>query len=922
MKPIRLTISAFGPYAGEEVLDFTPLRGLYLITGVTGSGKTTIFDEISFALYGEASGTVREKSMLRSTYAQPHTPTFVELEFEHRGKRYTIRRNPQYMRAKQRGGGQTIQAADAVLSFDDGRPPITKVKEVTAAIEEILGVGREQFAQISMIAQGDFQKVLLASTEERQKIFQKIFATQKYEILRERLKDAALLTGKMLDAQVQALEQTVNGVRYEEDDAPSNTWRELRQNFLVEEENIIAAMQDLCEADAARCMAFEGELHRQDAVLEGLQAQLAQAQAAAEAQAQMLQLQGERETLLKQQKHIQEELERCQKTQERQESLKNQIAAYQKAIAAYPLLEQRRAEQTEREAALTKAKQAEQTEREMLRRYEAGVEKCQSAQNELPKALANVERIQREVAECESKTTMLQELQKAMQEEAKASKTREKCAAAYRDSSEQWQQVSLRAENLERTFYDAQAGILAQKLEEGIPCPVCGAEHHPHPAQLPAGEVPTREQVDAMRERQKLAYQTMQENSELAGRATIAHERAMQAVEERLGAMEQKKPISLSECAELLQEQQDRAAALATELNAGNSLLEKIQGRANRLLEGIAVVEAQRKKLEQTVENVSQCTQAVVKLQAQIKEQRDGLPFDTQKETQHAIIVAQDELKKLQADLEAAQKAQRQLELNLEKNESAQKILQSQMPETADTLSLTVLSAAKEEAEHNRAELRQKINSVQSRWDHNRLQWESAKQIMAQIQELQREYGWKKALSDTASGQVQGKEKMTLETYVQAAYFERVILRANPRMMTMSQGQYELRRASAPNSLQVRSGLELEVLDHYNGTVRSVKSLSGGEQFLASLALALGFADEIQALSGGIQLDSLFIDEGFGSLDSESLEAALRVLAGLSQGKRMVGMISHVAELRERIYDQVIAQKERAGGSHITVKTG
>ena len=281
MRPLRLTLSAFGPYAAETTLELEKLGkgGLYLVTGDTGAGKTALFDAITYALYDHSSGGVREGAMLRSQYADPKTPTFVELEFEVNGARYTVRRNPEYPRPKARGEGFTTEKADATLTYADGRPPVTKAKDVTAAVQEIIGLDYNQFSQIVLIAQGQFTKLLNASTEERSRIFRKLFRTQRYAQLQERLQAEAAALNQQRTAQNAKLDSLLGGLQFSPEDPDAEALRALCAQTVPE--TALALLDALTARQAAALEEASTALHITEAQLDKVQQQLG---AAAQAQ--------------------------------------------------------------------------------------------------------------------------------------------------------------------------------------------------------------------------------------------------------------------------------------------------------------------------------------------------------------------------------------------------------------------------------------------------------------------------------------------------------------------------------------------------------------------------------------------------------------------------------------------------------------
>ena len=734
MRPLHLTMSAFGPYAEVCALDFTLLgeRGLYLITGDTGAGKTTIFDAIAFALYGEASGDNRSPAMLRSKYAAPERETYVELRFAYHGKEYTVRRSPEYDRPKQRGAGLTSQKAEAVLSYPDERA-LVGWRAVTEAVEkEIMGITRAQFVQVAMIAQGDFLRLLLAKTEERQDIFRRIFNTELYQVFQDRLKrDANALAARQRELG-RGIEQYVNGIVYDEN-------KPLTPQPLPETLQLLADINtrdtELLRENSAALADFAKQL-------EALNQAIGKAQQDQRARAAL---------------HTAES------------SLPEQLRQRADALA---LLEKERARQPERDG--------------------------------LQKSIVQLEAV---LPKFEQLRRLRTQLQSAQEQYRRISEASSKARAEY--------------ERLYKAYLDAHAGILARALVPGTPCPVCGATEHPCPAVL-QGNAPDR---TALKQAKATAARMEREAREASDSAAAL-----------LGQVSAKEAELTGPCP-------DEASALLREQKRKKTELEKALTGAQMALDKLNA--------------------AVTGTQSQIATLRQQL-------------------------------------------------------ENTQPVDLNALREKKTACQSAQAQLTGQNENIAVRRRTNAAVQKNISAGAAALRDVEERLKWMKALSDTANGDIAGKEKLKLETYIQIAYFDRIIARANTRLMVMTGAQYELKRRGAAGR-QSQSGLDLDVTDHYNGTRRDVKTLSGGESFMASLSLALGLSDEIQSYAGGIRLDAMFIDEGFGSLDESTLSQAMRALLGVAESNRLVGIISHVGEMKEKIDRQIVVTKERAGGSRARI---
>ena len=929
MRPLKLTLSAFGPYAAETVLELEKLGrgGLYLVTGDTGAGKTTLFDAITYALYDHSSGGVREGAMLRSKYADPKTPTFVELEFEVGGKRYTVRRNPEYLRPKTRGEGFTTEKADATLTYGDGRPPVTRAKEVTAAVIDVIGLDYNQFSQIVLIAQGQFTRLLNASTEERIKIFRTLFRTQRYQQLQEKLQAECSDLNQRRTAQNIQIGQILSGVHWAEDDPEAETLAALSAQ--TPPDAVAEILTQLTERQDAALSAAADARSKADERLAAVQQTLGRAAAAQKLREDLAAKQNELAGLLPARDAARAEMECHAGDAAALDALTGQIANAETDLARYDKLEELLRQETE---ARGKAKQ-EQTKAQTHREALAALDKTLAALREEQGTLANAEaervKLETQSKELTQRGKALRDLNELLDDchaRAQAVKTAQ---AAYQKAAQTQTAARERRDRLERSFLDAQAGLLAQDLAEGTPCPVCGSIHHPQRAELPAS-ASTQAQVDAAKADADAADHSAQDASAAArealaaekeGRSTLRRD-AKALLPERF-ADETASPATLGDlrtaAAEelerlrtayrrLQQEQKQNQAACQRRIQLETDLKAKTDRRT--------AWEAAASEAEQQAAAQSAMVQSLTQ---QLADARTALPYPTRAEAEQALDTLQKQRDQLQDAKTQAETTLRRCEKAVSDAEAAIRALNAQrLPSEEEDApaDLAALQAEKAALEARRTTLTEQEKTLTALLRPNQAALREYQQRAAERTALETRWQWVNALASTASGTLSSKQKIRLETYIQMTYLDRILVHANTRLMQMTAGQYELERIGAENQ-RSQSGLDLGVIDHYNGTRRSVKTLSGGESFKASLALALGLSDEVQRAAGGIRLDTLFLDEGFGSLDDESLEQAIRVLVGLTEGNRLVGIISHVAALKDRIDLQVVVKKTRSGGSTV-----
>lgn len=914
MRPLKLTISGFGPYAGTQELDFSQLgtSGLYLITGDTGAGKTTIFDAITYALFGEASGDSRDASMLRSKYASPDTPTYVELAFDYGGKNYTVKRNPEYSRAKARGTGSTKQAAAAELIYPDGHP-ITKLKEVNAAIRDIIGLTREQFSQISMISQGDFRKLLQAGTEERQKIFRDIFGTKFYDLLQSSLKDKALEVGRQKDETSRSIRQYVQGITCNEDSAYFPDVKKAKDGQLPMAE-FREVLEAILEEDTRAAEKLDGELVTVETDLDTVKKQLTEAKNRQETEGLLAQRQKEKPGLLTQLEKAEAARNAAKDTEPRQKELRDQLAKWDLQLGDYDTLEKHKTALKETRESLATAEQDQKTARQNQDALAKEIEELKSERDSLSDAETQKERYsaqKQQAADREGKFTALLSDMASLTAERKEL---DKQQAAFRTELDN-ANCLLQAYNDKNTaFLREQAGIMASSLVEGSPCPVCGSVHHPSLALL-SEDAPTEETVKAA----KAAYEKANKKANTASEKASTQNGIVSAREKRVctdiaallpGISPEDAPAAAQEkAAELhkkIENLEKELAEVEKSIRRKEQLGELIPSKENAHQEA----EKARTKAGTQIEVLNN---KITVLENQYDELSGKLPFPDKKTAMEQRDGDQRKLDQLEKAQELADKEYLAKKEALSKVQAAIELLNAQLADQP-RLDTDALSSQKDSLTQQQESTRKAQEAVNYRFTANTNAKKNIASKAAELADLEQRYIWMKALSDTANGDITGKQKIKLETYIQGAFFDQILMRANIRLQKMSGGQYDLKRRTVADNLRSQAGLELDIVDHINASERSVNTLSGGESFLASLALALGLSDEVQ-MSTGIRLDTLFVDEGFGSLDPEALNKAYNTLASLTEGNRLVGIISHVAELKERIDKQIVVTKNRDGGS-------
>ena len=1048
MKPLNLVMSAFGPYAGREEVPLRELGsgGLFLICGDTGAGKTTVFDAISFALYGEVSGDTRTTDSLRSQFAAPETRTFVELLFSHGGKEYRVLRSPSYRRPRKNGEGETTENADAALTLPDGSVR-TGSRRVTQEIVALLGIDHRQFKQVAMIAQGEFLALLLAGSDERAEIFRRVFSTGACRRIEELLKARELELRRSWEDGARALLQDAALIRAEED-APLG--EALAACVSQNDVNLLPPVLPLLSAanaeDARALDRAAKELAAARDRTAALIAAAAQARQAAQTFAELERAKkhlaelsarsaeiGEREKALRAAERAASRVAPAHQALQRErrtaETLESDIAAQEAKIAEADrslsglkaALEAEQAKEPERErfaariAALTDAlpnyRKAEEldsgtaalersaAELETALSGLAGEKESLSAERDRLKAEleslaeAEVERLARrtaaEAAErtCAALDGILGSVARIKKLIAGYRTTR----TGYFSAEAAYRKANAAYDAAERSFLRQQAGILASGLSDGEPCPVCGSTEHPRPA-APPKETPDEAELDRLKAERDRLHGTL----EAAGLNLKAEETRIfsdreslrRAVDDLLGAVAGEQNVEAL-----------ARRALGAKAKAEADRKEALDGlrvqeeRCRRKAQGTERLKRTEDRLSAAVQKAEQLSaeksSLALKLEAKRAEAaavRGALPFPTEREAgaereslsarlearkaalaradrahrdclsarDGAAAVLKDNREKLAVSRTQAEELERAYRRSLadagfesekdylsavrpaEEIEALRQGLTAYRDDLGRTQEavrrLEAAAAGKSPADLPKlerelaAEQGKQLSSetafhaLSVRLENNRSVERRLTAALGERKKLEEEYARVRGLSRTANGELSGKQKLDFEQYVQAAYFGRVLGQANRRLSAMTNGRYVLLRREDASNLQSKSGLELEVLDHYTGLRRDVRSLSGGESFKASLALALGLSDAVQSFAGGVRIETMFIDEGFGSLDDESRQQAVATLAALAEGDRLVGIISHVSELREQIDRQIVIQKGIHGSKIRIVK--
>ena len=897
MKPINLKISAFGPYKDEVNIDFTKLgeNGIFLITGDTGAGKTSIFDAISFAIFGEVSGSNRPIQTLRSDFADINIDTYVELEFVHKNRKYKILRNPSYEKPKKKGEGFTKKSADASLEYDD--VVVSGIKNVDIKIEEILGINAKQFKQISMLAQGEFLKILFAESKERTEIFRKIFDTNIYNSIARKLKEKLKTNeDKLKELKNSFITNTANILWEEEKNI--NLDNKINE---IDIDNVLKELEQELEENKEENTNIEEEITKQEKEIKVIEENISKQEEL------NLKIENYKQLITKQNEY--------KKQEEEIEKLKNKIAQNQKI----------------REIIKPKADKVN-NEKEIIKKLEKDLDTIKrniQIGNAKEKEHEKKVEIVNKIGEKYKEYNNYLEIKKELLEKANIIKNIENLEITKNNYLKEYEQLEkeykiINNEYLEKEseFFKEQVGIIAEKLEENKPCPVCGSITHPNIAKKSAS-VLSKEELEKIKEnleikqnnKLKKQEECIKVNSQINILIQEIGKESDNKLELESAKNKLKKEFNINKEKLISIEQ----TILKEYKSISNKNLDITKFEYDKFKDSIIdLINLEKNELVKSKtlqeEKMNQLQESNLRLDKYTKEYFNELlklRFKNEEEY-NKILLTNIEIENIQKNIE-----------DFTRNVAINNTKISDLEKEAKGKSTKDLKIQKEKLmayKNILIEKRKEYVKIKGKLDNNmriyKLLLENAKELKQKI----KDFIIYDELSRTANGTLAGKKRIEFEQYVQATYFDMVILEANKRLAKMTENRYFLIRKEEPEKISDKIGLDLEVKDNYNGKIRDVKSLSGGEAFKAALSLALGLSDVIQSYSGGIVVDTLFIDEGFGSLDTESREQAINTLSLLIDNNKLIGIISHVTELKERIDKKIIVTKT-SDGSKIEIES-
>lgn len=1057
MKPIKLIICGFGPYAGKMppiVFEDFAGNGPFLICGDTGAGKTFIFDAICFALFGKTSGEYRDNKNLRSEHIKETDESYVDFYFSHQGKDYHIRRSPQYDRTNRRGG-DPVHVSEKVALYIEKDPPIEGAKEVEPAIARILNVSYEQFKQIAMIAQGEFRKLLNASTNDRTEILRTIFDTEKYHRMERILQERQKAAEEKSNALENSIIQYFDDVKTDPADESAADILELQKNTaesgkIADLEKILEAIDSVIKSDEKKIAAIKAEREKAETELKKLNDDLARSENINQCISRLAELEKENKELGEQVKDIEEKgivllrqkaathdvnpsyaawSSKCREAEDTAKKIEDSKKRHEDAVrlageASVKLAEAEthKPELDELKKIIDKISEEEKKYQrrdelkkivEDLNKQKSNLEKeeisIKEAADELDNRIASLKKLieslkdkpaEYERAKSEGKDLSSLEddvsaiLDEKVQERARLQADLKAKQELYSSLFDAYKTACEERLDAERILDGCRAGILAKNLKEGEKCPVCGSTHHPEPAKN-TGDSITEDEFEAFKVREEEARQKKEEANTEAEKAKTVLSSAEEQM--RSDALECLRNRHIGENAEgepldeILKTLMESNEVLKGKINE-NSLLQ------NKLKEDCDLLQKKEKELEvatgkDTVklnagrEDISSKKQQneidLAKFNTELKE-LEKLSFDDWKtasgerdkasKKMNEISTAIEKASKAKADadtscaaieaeiatLEDGLKKQQEEEVGLKaaldkklsdsKFESAEEMLELVVTEDVITQTENLINEYKQKVSTNKTRLEQarkdaegktavdidelklkcdeqdeKVktvrageNAIANRLSNNREKLKNITEQRSGFDKTNEEYKVVSRLYRLVKGTSAGTAKITLEQFIQASGFDGIIEAANRRLLPMTDGQFKLSRLEKAKDKTGKSFLDLQAFDTNTQRWRPVGDLSGGESFKASLSLALGLSDTVSTNIGGVQLDALFIDEGFGTLGRRSLSDAIDILNTLSGNNKLVGVISHREELFENIKQKIIVTKGN-GGSTFTV---
>lgn len=909
MRPIKLSMQAFGPYANKVEVDFTKFgnNGLYLITGDTGAGKTTIFDGISYALFDKTSGNERSPEMLRSKYANENTITEVELVFSYNNKEYKVKRCPKYPYIN-RNNKLDYKGPSVELTYPDGKV-LTQKTETDHAIKDLLGLDFDQFKRIVMIAQGDFKELILDKENKRIDIFRKIFDTKLYEDIQNSLwENRKLLSEDFKDYQ-KSIKQYVNSAYYGENDDLDIELDEIKNKDNILSNDVLSCLSKINDKDDKKIKELESKNKTLQTKLEKINNELGIIEKYAEYREKLVKLKEDKKELEPSFNKIKKEYESNKAKQKDIDKDTKKLIILKEELEKFEDIEDKKDEISELKENL---KDSQTSEKKIVKNLDDEKKKLDSYKKEkksLEKIGESKQKLENSFEKCEKLNESLEELQDDYDEYLSLSKKQEKAKNEYLKIRDEVKKIRSSYDDNYQLFLDGQAGILAEKLIDNKPCPVCGSLDHPRKAKKP-DKIMSQGELDNLKTLVDNQTKLEADKSKILNSINGQIENLNKTL---LGSA--KKLLKIDNLNEFSNAMKIVLMENRKDYDKLQKQISEIEDKINRFDELDDLIEDSDETIEDLTNEKNELSKNIVasktkidSLNKQIEKIAATLTSKTFDDADRKYNMLNESISIFKLSYDKCEKEYGSLNKELIEINTEISSLEEQLKE-AKKGDIEKLKSSKEELTDNIDEVVSILRKLSARYKNNIDICKNIESIQKRIQKVEDELQYVNILCDTANGRLKGKQKVDFETYIQMNYFDRILAYGNQRLLIMSDGQYEFIRGN--------EGLDLDIIDHYNGTRREVSTLSGGESFMASLSLALGMSDEVQRRASSVHIDTMFVDEGFGSLDDEALNRAVNALGMLSNSNKLVGLISHIPELQNKIENQIIVKKDKINGSRI-----
>lgn len=907
MRVTRLELQAFGPFKNKEIIDFDKFgeEGLFLISGQTGSGKTSIFDAISYALFDSSSTGDRNEGMLRYSGADLDTDTYVKLSFVYRNKNYAIERKPEYIRNKLRGQGTTPSKKSVELKLPDGQY-INGVNEVNSYIKDLLGINKDQFNQIMMLAQGKFMKFIKASNDDKAKLFREIFATEKFNKLENNIREKFSKINSDLSVLMTSKENIIENFIVD-----SEQYDKFIEVKLSSSQDLIDFMHKYRDTQEAEISKLTKKIDEESKIISKDQALLDKVYTYMETKDKLVKSQKDLEKLELDFEDAKKEYEGLDKKEKLVIDLNRTLDRLSDEKDKLKTIEDLKKNISSLEDEI------DSHERNLLEN-EADIKAFNSQFDQIEKFIKknSAKKEEKIVLEnkkdkLEEKVLNLEEIKNLLKDLEDAIKDHQAYENKYRLKKDELEKKQAEYNHLEDLYFEYQAGILASKIEEGKACPVCGSTHHPNKASL-SDSVPDKEDLDQVKDQ----VNTLSQEYEKIKLALINKNNEKENFEKQIEDKLNKENINRDNLDQALENMKTELELVKNQISDTEDILSDLELKEKDKIK-------LKDKVSEKENDLKAINEKLISLREKLNSNKVRQEEEIIKISYEDPIKLAEELENVSLQLENLDQDMKNIKTKYQtannkyiSKEQEIDSLKASLNEKYNLEPVSIELALQEKAEKLK-DLREDLTKLKANLITNNKNLDLLEKIEKDLGKKEKDYQNYAEVYKLLTGQVSGVGKVKFETFIQLKYFDQVLQTANKRLYEMTQGKFSLKRKVNPTNKNSQMGLDIEVIDHHNQTIRDVNTLSGGEAFQASLSLALGLSDIVQMNAGGIQLDSMFIDEGFGTLDTETLASVMKNLSKISNSNKLVGIISHVDILKEQIDKQILVEKNKSGYSTV-----